>query len=464
MFQRLKARTTIMFLATTLVAIFLVSIIANITIFQKFNMYMEEEQEDKIKSIIELVEYAYSLDKQWNRRVLENIDVSPVINGFDIVIRDIRGDVIYNQDMTNSMMEMHRRMMGGMGHGMMDDTNTTDDYRTEIHKVFFNDKKIGTIEIGYEGPFMISEREVDFTKGINMSILYGALFSIAVAVIMGIYFSDILSKPIINITKASNKIRNGNLNIKLKEENKIIEFKELTYSINHLAKSLEEQNMFRKQLTSDISHELRTPLSILQSHTEALADGIWEPNIERMEVIRNEVYRLNKLVEQLKYVADIENHKFEITKESVNLSKLLMDIVENFRYQFVRSNVELKTDIDEEIYIMGDRDKLSQVFINIISNGLKFSKEGGFVYIELKDKKNYILVTIEDNGIGIPEEDIDYIFERFYRSEKSRNRKTGGSGVGLTIVKTIVEAHGGTIDVESKEGQGSKFMIKYYDR
>lgn len=464
MFQRLKARTTIMFLATTLVAIFLVSIIANITIFQKFNMYMEEEQEDKIKSIIELVEYAYSLDKQWNRRALENIDVSPVINGFDIVIRDIRGDVIYNQDMTNSMMEMHRRMMGGMGHGMMDDTNTTDDYRTEIHEVFFNDKKIGTIEIGYEGPFMISEREVDFTKGINMSILYGALFSIAVAVIMGIYFSDILSKPIINITKASNKIRNGNLNIKLKEENKIIEFKELTYSINHLAKSLEEQNMLRKQLTSDISHELRTPLSILQSHTEALADGIWEPNIERMEVIRNEVYRLNKLVEQLKYVADIENHKFEITKESVNLSKLLMDIVENFRYQFVRNNVELKTDIDEKIYIMGDRDKLSQVFINIISNGLKFSKEGGFVYIELKDKKSHILVTIEDNGIGIPEEDIDYIFERFYRSEKSRNRKTGGSGVGLTIVKTIVEAHGGTIDVESKEGQGSKFMIKYYDR
>lgn len=190
---------------------------------------------------------------------------------------------------------------------------------------------IGTIEIGYLGPFTITEREIQFSKNINNAIIYASIFSVIIAIILGVYFSKVITRPILKINRVANDIRKGKLDTRIEEKGKIIEFRELSSSINHLAMSLEEQQRQRKRLTTDISHELRTPLTILQSHIEAMLDGVWETTKDRLNIFKGEIDRLIKLVEELKYLIDIENHRLILQKEEFDLSQLLNDVIENYR-------------------------------------------------------------------------------------------------------------------------------------
>lgn len=467
MFNKLRTRLTLLILGGTIISILLVSIITNITLFQKFDSYLQSEQENRINQIVELIKKSYRVNGGWTEESLLNIKASPFISNFDLTIKDINGNIIFTHYMKRNMMKMHMGMMGRMGKGFMGgrNLNTKDftvdngEYRTKSFVLEDDRETVGYLEIGYIGPFMISEREVEFTRDINKAIIYAAVFSVIVAIILGTYFSKLFTKPILKIIDASNAISEGNLDIKIEEENKITELSELSKSINHLSKSLKEQKKLRKRLTTDIAHELRTPLTILQSHVEAIIDGIWEPTKERMIIFKNEVNRLMKLVEELKYLMDIESHEIVLDIKEFEISKLLKNIIEGFRYEFDKKNIVIEEDIKGNVFTKGDKDKISQVIINLLSNALKFTEAGGIVKVELKEDDDNLFISVEDNGIGIPQEDLPYIFERLYRSEKSRSRKTGGAGIGLTIAKMLVEAHDGKITVQSEEGKGTKFTI-----
>ncbi|WP_352419037.1 ATP-binding protein [Proteiniborus sp.] len=464
MTKKLKTRFIISMISIAILSVFLVGIITNITIFKKFNDYMEEEQVDRIEDIVKMVEYSYSIDNSWSNRVLKNIANSHLIDNFDIQIKDKNGEVVLENFMNNNMMRMHNQMMGRMGRGMMrgssrsqiNESTTT----VKISELIVDGKRVGEVEIGYVGSFMISQREVDFTRGINSSILYASLISLGLALILGIHNSRVMSEPILKITNAANNIRKGDLDTNIELKNGAEELIELSSSINHLAKSLKEQQVLRKRLTTDISHELRTPLTILQSHIEAFNDGIWQPTKDKLDICRDEVIRLKKLVEQLKYITDIENHRVELEIEEVNLSQIIENVAESFRYEFDSKQIELNKQIKENIIIEADKDKIRQIMINLISNALKFTDSGGKVDILLKEEEKTITIEIIDNGIGIAEEDISFVFERFYRSDKSRSRKTGGTGIGLTIAKSLVESHGGNISVHSQKGKGTQFVVE----
>ncbi|KPU27300.1 histidine kinase [Caloranaerobacter sp. TR13] len=470
MFRKLRTRLILIILGATFLSIILVSIITNITLFRKFDIYMKDELTNRVNEIIGLIKYTYSIDNKWTEKNLNNISKSPLINGFDIVIKDLDGNIIFTHYMESDMFEMHNEMMGKMGYDMMRKMDRfmmggpmrTRNYVTKKYKIEVNGKDVAIAEIGYYGPFLVSKRELEFARGINNSIIYAAVISLFIAFILGIYSSKIISKPILKITRAANDIRRGNLDTKVLISNNITELQELSKSINHLAESLKEQESLRKRLTADISHELRTPLTILQSHIEAISDGIWEPTQERLNICKSEVVRLIKLVEQLKYLTDIEKHRITLEIKKINLSKLLNEIIESYKYQFQNKNIKLNSFVKENVFINADKDKVSQIIINILSNALKFTNPEGQVYVALEENEEKVSIIIKDTGIGIPKKDIPYIFERFYRSDKSRSRKTGGTGIGLTIAKTLVEAHNGRIEVESELGKGSKFTVIFY--
>lgn len=463
MTKKLKTRFIISMISIAILSVLLVGIITNITIFKKFNTYMEEEQIDRIEDIVKMVEYSYSIDNSWSNRVLTNIANSQLIDNFDIQIKDENGEVVLENFMNNNMMRMHNQMMGRMGRGMMrgSSRNQINESTTtvKISELIADGERVGEVEIGYVGSFMISQREVDFTRGINSSILYASLISLGLAIILGVYNSRVMSEPILKITNAANNIRSGELDTNIEIRNGAEELIELSSSINHLAKSLKEQQILRKRLTTDISHELRTPLTILQSHIEAFNDGIWQPTKDKLDICRDEVIRLKKLVEQLKYITDIENHKVELEIERIDLSQLIDTTVESLRYEFETKGIELSKFVKGNVIIEADKDKVRQVMINIISNALKFTDTGGKVEVLLDEDEKGVTIEVVDTGIGINEEDIPFIFERFYRSDKSRSRKTGGTGIGLSIAKTLVEAHNGNISAQGKEKKGSKFVI-----
>jgi signal transduction histidine kinase len=451
----------------TILSIVLVSAITNITVFRKFDIYMRDEQTYKITEFVNFIEDAYKQEQQWSEVVVEQIQSNPSMRDFDVRIKDKENKIIFAHSIQSDMWNMHQQMMGRMGHSifggmgqnMMSRSMDASNYQEELYELKADGKIIGSLVVGYVGPLMISEREVEFTRGINKAIIYAAVFAVIIAILLGQYFSRIVSRPIIKITKASNDIRNGKLETRIKIKNDVTELKELSNAINHLAISLEEQQSLRKRLTADISHELRTPLTILHGQIEAISDGVWEPTKERMNIFKNEVVRLMTLVEQLKDLSEIETSDIALEMTQFNVSKLMWDAVENFKYQYSSKNIKLNCEIEEDIFICADRYRVSQILINLLSNALKFTEAEGHVTVKVSRDDENVLLEVSDTGMGISEEDLPRIFERLYRGDKSRSRKTGGAGIGLTITKRLVEAHQGSIRVESEAGKGSRFIV-----
>ena len=221
---------------------------------------------------------------------------------------------------------------------------------------------------------------------------------------------------------------------------------------------MDEQENLRKRLTTDISHELRTPLTSIQTHLEAMIDGIWEADEERLNSVNEEVIRMANLVNQLKYLAKFDSDKSKLNLQEVRLDKLIKTIVYNNEGRALEKNIKIDVDL-EEVSAYLDKDKISQVVVNLLTNAIRYTNEGGNIFVTAYRDKEYIKICVKDNGIGIPEDNLKFIFERFYRVDESRSKSTGGIGVGLTIVKSVVDLHNGTIEVKSQVDKGTEFII-----
>jgi signal transduction histidine kinase len=225
-----------------------------------------------------------------------------------------------------------------------------------------------------------------------------------------------------------------------------------------LASSLDKQDNLKKQLTSDVAHELRTPLTTLRITIEAMMDGILEPSPERLKSNYDEVLRIANIVKYLESLAILEDGNLKLNKTSVDLIDLTKQIIKKLDHQILEKEmvvvIEGKCDS-----VSVDESRMTQVLINLLTNAIKYTHSKGNISIEFKETQDDVMVKVSDNGSGISADELPYIFERFYRADKSRNRSTGGSGIGLTIVKGIVEAHGGSIQVQSEVGIGSCFTV-----
>jgi signal transduction histidine kinase len=313
---------------------------------------------------------------------------------------------------------------------------------------------------------------------------------------ISLVLSGAIAKPILTAEAAARRIAQAHSGVvivppsavRIPEQYKTKELARLSRSINELALELEEGRRRQKQLSSDIAHELRTPLTCLQGGIEAMIDGVHRADRKHLESCYEEILRLTGLVEDLHTLTGLEWENITLNKSVFDLANLLCTTAEQFRNTAREKGIEIILNLAESP-IAADYDRLKQVFINLISNAVKYTDRGGVaIGVEkIKERKaadgfagGSLLpvsslplaasvapaaptgplweITVADTGIGIPEEDIPYIFERLYRSDKSRSRSTGGSGIGLAIAAAIVRAHGGTISAESS-GRGSVFRV-----
>jgi signal transduction histidine kinase len=208
-------------------------------------------------------------------------------------------------------------------------------------------------------------------------------------------------------------------------------------------RNIEKQEEIRKRLTADVAHELRTPLTAVSANLEAIAEGALEPTPQRIKKCYDEIQRLNNLVSDMEKLATAEYDVLHLNKNPIDLLALAQEVFAEVT--------------GVPVMICADRERLIQVLTNLKSNAEKYSS--GIVSVTVQDKGKYAEITVADHGPGIAPEDLPHIFERFYRADKSRNRSTGGAGIGLAIVKTIVDAHGGQVRVASVVGQGSAFSV-----
>jgi signal transduction histidine kinase len=351
------------------------------------------------------------------------------------------------------------QMLAEMAHRMkkyypnFDGKYTDAKYNLEV-----DNKIIGEIQIGYYGPYYFDENDIAFLRAFNDILFAVAIISIISSIVLGIFMSRRITRNLTNVINATKEIAHGNYKNRIQVKSSTKEIIDLIESVDDLALKLDEQEKLRKDLTSDVAHELRTPITTLQTHLEAVKDGIFKLDETRINSLYEETIRISKIVNDLDNLTKYDNNNIVLNKNNFNVKKAILAIVKNFEREAKNKNIMIKV-IGNDLNILADRDKITQVFINLISNSLKYTKDNGYIDVEIERSDEFIKISVKDNGIGISENDLPYIFERFYRADKSRTRATGGSGIGLSIVKNIVDIHHGYITVDSKINKGTCISI-----
>ena len=319
-------------------------------------------------------------------------------------------------------------------------------------------QEVGRV-VSRRGDFGLSPEGEAFLSRVNQALLLGALGGIVLALLLGAFLARTLTRPLHHLTKATRAIAKGNLEQRVRVGSKD-ELGELANAFNQMSDDLTHAQKQRRQMTADIAHELRTPLSVILAHAEAIRDGVFPASDEAVGVIHDETLRLSSLVEDLRTLSLTEEGEVQIITRLVHPGALLEKAAAAQMLRAQQRTVTLHVDVRPEMpEIMVDPDRMAQVFSNLLDNALRYTPAGGKIHFSAEKPAQGIRLSVQDNGPGIPPEEIPRLFERFYRIDKSRQREEGGSGLGLAIAKSIVELHGGRISAESKPGKGTKFII-----
>jgi len=282
--------------------------------------------------------------------------------------------------------------------------------------------------------------------------------ALIIALILSIYIAKKISSPLVSMKNITLVMARGKRDVRLPLKGAPKdEVDELAASINHFAEQLEQQEHLRVTLTENIAHELRTPLTTLNSYLSAIQDGIWEATPERIQSCREEIHRLVQMVKDLEELQILTSTELDLSLKDVLLTKSIEQVIDLMEPSFSDKGIILERGTIPKITMHADEYRLIQIWTNLLSNALKFTPRGGKVSIYGKLNSDGVQITVMDTGTGIPSDQLAHVFERFYRVEKSRNRKSGGGGLGLAITKTLVERHGGQVWAESD--WGSSFHV-----
>jgi signal transduction histidine kinase len=305
----------------------------------------------------------------------------------------------------------------------------------------------------------------NFRMAMNDALVYAGLAAFAAGGIASLLLSRRLMAPVKSMMQASQRIAEGDYSKRVPTSSTSSatnqdELDQLAHSFNRMAEKLEQVETMRRQLIADVSHELRTPLTAIKGSMEALIDGVLPAERSTYESVYREADRLQRLVEDLQELSPVESGGIQLTLKPINISLLINTALKRMQPAFDEKKIKLVSELEEKNpRVMVDEDRILQVIINLLSNSLQFTPKKGVVKVSAEKNKNDLIISIKDSGIGIKPHDLEHIFERFYRADKSRSRQEGGgSGIGLTIAQSLIHAHGGRIWVESEgEGKGSVF-------
>jgi signal transduction histidine kinase len=317
---------------------------------------------------------------------------------------------------------------------------------------------VGVVYTNPLGPPDDPQRE-DFLASINRALLLAAGVAGLAAMLLTVVLSRPILGPVEALTAAARRMERGDLSQRV-EVRSNDEIGELAQAFNAMANGLTHLEELRRNMVSDVAHELRTPLSNIRGYLEAVQDGIVEPKPEVIGSLHEEAMLLNRLVDDLQELSLAEAGQLRLERQPVAPADLVNKATDAARAQAAAKGIALQVDLPEDLSLVDvDPQRIGQVLGNLLRNALTHTPPGGEVIITARSGESEVEVSVSDTGEGIPFEHLPYIFERFYRADKSRSRATGGTGLGLAIARQLVEAHGGTIGVESTPGEGAVFWF-----
>lgn len=304
-----------------------------------------------------------------------------------------------------------------------------------------------------------------FNRIIFEAILYAILPSVLIALVLSAVMSRQFVKPLQQMTHVADRIADGHYDERLPQREEPLEAQDelgqLAARFNRMTAQLEQVEDMRQKLVGDVAHELRTPLTVIKGSLDGLMDGVLAPDAATYERIYRQVARMDRLVDDLQELNRIEEGIIELRIKPVDVGQVLTNLIQTLDVNYSAKNVDLNLQAPEmALMVLADEDRFEQVMINLLSNALQSTSEGGQVLVQAENTGNAARISVADTGIGIAPEHLEKVFSRFYRVDDSRSRQAGGSGIGLTVAKKLVEAMGGRIWAESAgPDQGAVFTF-----
>jgi two-component system sensor histidine kinase BaeS len=321
-----------------------------------------------------------------------------------------------------------------------------------------DEKVVGWLIATPEG-FGRNPAEALFLNNINRMLVSGAIGALVVSLLLGIFLARTLTRPIREITTATRAVADGDLEQRVPVRSHD-ELGELATSFNLMSAELARSINLRRQMTADIAHELRTPISVILGHVDAMDDGVLPASSDTFYIIRDEATRLERMVDDLRTLSRADAGELILTCRLTQMQDLLDQAIRAYRPHARKKDIKLRLEISPDIPEVNiDPDRMAQVMGNLLSNALRYTPQGGDITLSTKHTVGEIEIRVQDSGPGIGPEELPNVFDRFYRTDKSRQRESGGSGLGLAIAKSIVEGHGGRIWAESEGGEGTTIVI-----
>lgn len=317
----------------------------------------------------------------------------------------------------------------------------------------------GVLEISYLDPQPYRDHDLMFIDSMNHNIFLIGILALLSSVLAATWIAGLISRPFVRIRNYTEGLTRGDYK-PLAQETSILEISSVISSLNYLSQELEYQDEYRKQLTGDIAHELRTPLASVLGNLEAMIDGVWDLSRERLKSCADEIQRLSRLIGNLERINELESKQAKLDLTNLSLRAETEKVVANFSGRIEEKKLSVQINGPSGV-IRGDMDQITQVLSNLLSNAIKFTPPGGRIRFDIQEEGGRVRLVVADNGIGIAQAQLPHIFRRFFMADPSRRNNEDGQGIGLSVVKSILEAHQAAIRVESKTGSGTKFIIDF---
>ncbi len=446
---------TLIFLLTYNIVIILLLWFSLITIL---DIFYEKEQIDNMDSIVS------TLKDSNEDELIANLQDIAYDNEVCILLSNNVGIISsYNINMNGCVLKVNSNKVKNLIYNFDNSNEKFKSYR------FINDDKhisalLYGIKIGNNDVFIYSNLEdiSDFSLIVKNQLMYVCIFGIIVAIIMSIFLSSKITKPITRITSKAKKLGSGNTEVSFKESG-IKEIDELSQTLTQAQKEMIKTDELRRDLMANVSHDLKTPLTMIKAYAEMIRD-ISHKNKDKMDehlsIIVDEADRLTVLVNDILDLSKMQSNAEELNIESFDLVDVIKNIVK--RYQIIKETEKyiINIEMPDSIIIKADKKKINQVIYNLINNAINYTGDDKTVTVRVTKSKKYYLIEIIDSGKGIKESEIPYIWNKYYKNDKNHQRNVVSTGLGLSIVKEILELHNFEYGVKSKPKKGSTFYFK----
>lgn len=424
----------------------------------QFKAYTRSNMQSLAQSVADTLAIGYDAAGAWTPEVIANASsISVSSPDVSLQVLDEDGNVLYDDSVDAS-----HHGDSGVNTGTTAVPTASESVVT-ASVVDAKGKTVGTVRLwAFGSDALLTSSDAKFRESSYSAIAAAAAIAVVLAVIIGYFVSRSLTKPIQRITRTASQIRNGDLTARTGVRG-TDEIGQLGETFDDMATSLEKDLKLEHRLTSDVAHELRTPLMAILATVEAMQDGVLPADDEHLETLASETRRLSRLVDAMLKLSRLENGTTELKIERTDVVYLVKSLVSSQHQLFHEKGLHLRFKDDTahgECQADVDPDLIREAVVNLMSNAMRYTDEDGWVVVSVSSDHSDAIISVRDTGIGIAKEDIPQTFSRFWRSDVSRERVSGGLGVGLSITKEIVDRHNGTISVDSELGKGTTFTIR----